>query len=92
MSQDSSLGIGTDYGLGSVPYRSKILFYSSQRPDRLWVPPNLLSNGYWEAVSPEVNRLGPEADHSPPSSAEAKELWRFVYVHSPIRLHGVMLN
>jgi hypothetical protein len=32
-----------------------------------------------------------EADHSPPSSAEVKE-WVELYLHSPIRLHGVVLS
>jgi hypothetical protein len=32
-----------------------------------------------------------EADHSPPSSAEVKE-WVELYLHSPIRLHGVLLR
>jgi hypothetical protein len=48
---DSSLGIATGYGLDDVgvgvrvPVVSKIL-YSPRRPDWLWDPPNLLSNGY----------------------------------------------
>jgi hypothetical protein len=36
-------------------------------------------------------RPGREADHSPPSSAEVKELVE-LYLHSPIRLHGVVLR
>jgi hypothetical protein len=32
-----------------------------------------------------------EADHSPPSSTEAKECVK-LHLHSPIRLRGVMLN
>jgi hypothetical protein len=32
-----------------------------------------------------------EADHSPPSSVEVKE-WVELYLHSPVRLHGVVLN
>jgi hypothetical protein len=35
-----------------------------QHPDRLWDPPNLLSNGYW-GPSSEVERPGRDADHSP---------------------------
>jgi hypothetical protein len=35
--------------------------------------------------------LGHEADHSPPSSAKVKE-WMELYLHSPIRLHGVVLS
>jgi hypothetical protein len=34
---------------------------------------------------------GREADHSPPFSAEVKE-WVELYLHSPIRLHGVVLR
>jgi hypothetical protein len=32
---------------------------------------------------------GREADHSPPSSAEIEE-WVELYLHSPMRLHGVV--
>jgi hypothetical protein len=52
MSQDSIVGIATgcgldDQGVGvQVPIRSRI-FSSPHRQDRLWGPPNLLSNGYW---------------------------------------------
>jgi hypothetical protein len=48
---DSSVGIATGYGLDNrgvgvrVPVGSRI-FSSSRRPDQLWGPPNLLSNGY----------------------------------------------
>jgi hypothetical protein len=34
---------------------------------------------------------GREADHSSPSSAKVKE-WVELYLHSPIRLHGVVLT
>jgi hypothetical protein len=50
-SQDSVVGIATGYGLNDVgvgvrvPGRSRI-FTSPYRPDRLWYPRNLLSNGY----------------------------------------------
>jgi hypothetical protein len=40
---------------------------------------------------PGVKRLGREADHSPPSSAEVKE-WVELYLHSPIRLYGVVFS
>jgi hypothetical protein len=49
-SQDSAVGIATGYGLDDiavgfrVPVGSRI-FFSSRRPDWLWVPPNLLYNG-----------------------------------------------
>jgi hypothetical protein len=38
-----------------------------------------------------VKRPGCEADHSPLSSAEVKEYVK-LYLHSPVRLHGVVLN
>jgi hypothetical protein len=38
-----------------------------------------------------IKRPRREADHSPPSSAEVKE-WVEPYLHSPIRLHGVVLS
>jgi hypothetical protein len=40
---------------------------------------------------PGVKRLGRESDHSPPSSAEVKESVE-LYLHPPIRLHGVVLS
>jgi hypothetical protein len=43
------------------------------------------------ALSLEVKQPRREADHSPPSSAEVKE-WVELYLHSPIRLHGLMLS
>jgi hypothetical protein len=50
-SRDSAVGTATGYGLNDrgvgvrVSVRTKI-FFSPRRPDRLWGPPNLLSNGY----------------------------------------------
>jgi hypothetical protein len=44
-----------------------------------------------ETISLEVRRPVREADHSPPSSAEVKE-WVELYLHSSIRLHGVVLS
>jgi len=43
------------------------------------------------ALSLGVKRPGREADHSPPSSAEVKEQVE-INLHSPIRLHGVVLS
>jgi hypothetical protein len=50
-SRDSVVGIATGYGLddkgvGVRVSRGRKNFCSSRRPDRLWDPPNLLSNGY----------------------------------------------
>jgi hypothetical protein len=50
MSQDSSVSLVLGYGLddrGSNPGRGSEFFSSLPRPDRLWNPPSLLSNGYW---------------------------------------------
>jgi hypothetical protein len=50
-SRDSSVGIASGYGLHGwevgvrIPVGSRI-FHSQRRTDRLWGPPNLLSNGY----------------------------------------------
>jgi hypothetical protein len=41
------------------------------------------------ALSLRVKRPGREADHSPPSSAEVEECVE-LYLHSPIRIHGVV--
>jgi hypothetical protein len=55
MSRDSAVGIATGYGLDDrgvgvrIAVESRI-FSSPRRPDRLWGPPNLLSNGYWRLV------------------------------------------
>jgi hypothetical protein len=43
------------------------------------------------ALSMRVQRSEREADHSPPSSAEVKEFVE-LYLYSPIRLHGVVLQ
>jgi hypothetical protein len=49
--RDSVVGIAPSYGLDDrgigvrVPVGSR-MFSSARRPDRLWGPPNLLSNGY----------------------------------------------
>jgi hypothetical protein len=40
---------------------------------------------------PGVKRQGREADHSPPNSCRGQENVD-LYIHSPIRLDGVMLN
>jgi hypothetical protein len=51
-------------------------------PPIQWVPGALILG---------VNWPGREADHSPPSSAEVKDCAE-LYLHSPIRLHGVVLG
>jgi hypothetical protein len=48
-SRDSSVGIALGYVLndrGSIPGGGWEFFSSPPRPERLWGPPSLLSNGY----------------------------------------------
>jgi hypothetical protein len=79
---DSVVGIATGYGLDDrevgdrVPVGSRI-FSSPRRPDRLWVPPSILSNGYRG-----VKRPVREADHSPPTTAEVKKIWIYTSILS----------
>jgi hypothetical protein len=54
-------------------------------------PTQPLIQGVKGALFLGVKRPGSEADHSPPPSAEVKECVE-LYLHSPIRLHGVVLS
>jgi hypothetical protein len=84
-SRDSVVGIAIGYGLDAlgvgirVPVGSRI-FCSPFRPDCLWGPPNLLSNGFRGSFS-GVNRPDREADRSPLASAEVKKMW--IYTSTP---------
>jgi hypothetical protein len=95
-SRDSSVGIGTGYGLddqgggSSSPSRVRNFHFAissrpalgSTQPPIKWVP---------GALSLGVKRQGREADHSPPTSAEVNKMW--IYTSTPpLRLQGVMLN
>jgi hypothetical protein len=64
---------------------------SPQRPDRPWGPPGVLSTEYQGLFTwgGGFQRQGCEAHHSP-SSAEVKKVE--LYLHSPICLHGTVLN
>jgi hypothetical protein len=69
--RDSLVGMATRCGLdgrGLIAERGMRFFSTPQRPDRLWSPPSLLSNGYLRLLLRRVKRLGRKADHSPPSS------------------------
>jgi hypothetical protein len=62
----TSVVIATGFMIG-VQFPTDVSISSSpQRPDRLWGPPSLLSNGHGGPFS------GGKADHSPPSRAEVK--------------------
>jgi hypothetical protein len=78
--RDSSVSIET----GCTAEENDRFFFSPQRLDRLWGPTSLLCNVYRRLFPWGVKRLGPEADHSPPSRAGAipslphTSLWRDV--------------
>jgi hypothetical protein len=82
------------YGLedrGSIPGREKrfsFFFTASRSALRPIQPPIQWVQG---THSLGVKRPGREADHSPPSNAEGQEKVD-LYIHSPTRLHDVVLN
>jgi hypothetical protein len=75
-SRDSSVGVACGYGL-------------DYRQVGVPVPVGSMDTG---AVSPRVKRQGREAYHSPPASAEVSQENVGLYIHTHIRLHGVVLN
>jgi hypothetical protein len=96
-SRDSSVGIATRLragrsdDLGSSPYGGWVYFSSTLCPDRLWGPRSLLYNEYRGLFPWGSKRPGHEANHSPLSSAEVKECVA-LHLHSPVRLHSVVLS
>jgi hypothetical protein len=92
-SQDSVVGIVTGYGLDDQGIGVRVLagsrIFSISRPALgSTEPPIQLLLG---DLSPGVKRLGCEPDHSPPTSAKVQKNVD-LYIHSPIRLHGIVLN
>jgi hypothetical protein len=90
-SRDNVVGIATSYGLddrgwSSSPGRVKNFLFSITSTPILgrthspiqWVP---------GALSPEVKRVGSEADHSLPSGAEVKKMW--IYTSTPPYVFGL---
>jgi hypothetical protein len=77
------LGFDSRRGLGIFLFTttSRTALGPTQPPIQ-WIP---------GALSLGVKRPVREADHSPPSSAEVKE-WVEPYLHSPIRLYGVVFR
>jgi hypothetical protein len=71
------------------PCRARI-FTSPCRPDRLWGPPNLLANGYCGIF---LRGKATVAWRWPLTSSWYRGQENVdLYIHSPIRLHGVVLN
>jgi hypothetical protein len=88
--RDSLVGIPTGYGLdcqGSIPgrYTNCFLLHSVQTDSG--APMQRIP----ASLSPEKKRPVLEADHSHPASVEVKNSGA-IYLHSPTRLHGVVLN
>jgi hypothetical protein len=94
MRRDISVGIATGYGVddqiigvrfsaGSRFFRHLVQTGSEAHPASY-----PMGDG---GPFPGVNLPGREADHSPPSSAGVKECME-LYLHSPIRLHGVVFS
>jgi hypothetical protein len=77
------LGFDSWWGLGIFLFTtmSRMDLEPTQPPIQ-WVP---------GALSLGAKRPGRETDHSTPSSSKVKELVE-LYLHSPIRLHGVVLS
>jgi hypothetical protein len=87
-SRDSSVGIATGW-TARVRFPARFIF-SPQRPLRLWGPPSLLSNGYRGLFLRGQSSRGLNLTthlHLVPRSRMVE-----LYLRSPIRLHGVVLN
>jgi hypothetical protein len=91
---DSSVGIALGYGLDDRGSRVRFparagnfsLHHCVQNDSGSHPASYPMGN---RGFFPGVKRPGRKADHSPPSSAEVKECME-LYLHSPIRLHGMM--
>jgi len=68
----------------------KILPFATASTLDLWPTQSPIQYVPW-TFSPEVKRPEREADHSPPSSAEIKNVWSYISPLS-ISLHGLVLN
>jgi hypothetical protein len=76
---------------GLYPRQCRCLFSSLPGPDRLWAHPasHPMCNG---SSFPGGEAAGREADHSPLSSAEVKNAWRYDSTPHTSSYHGVSLR
>jgi hypothetical protein len=91
--RDSSVGIATRYGLDgrdSVPGRGRRSFSTPQRPDPLWGPPSLLSNGHRRLFPRRKSGRGVKLTTR--LHLVSRSRMTELYLHSPTRLHGMVLN
>jgi hypothetical protein len=87
-SWDSVVDTSTGYGLDGRGVGVRVLFTSSKLALGSTQPPIQWLSGLFPRG---LKRTGREADHSPPTSAEVKNNVD-LYIHSPTRLHGVVLT
>jgi hypothetical protein len=88
VSRDSSVGIATGYGLDGPGIESQWggeIFRTC--PDQPWAPPSLPYNGY-RVFPGDKERLGRDADPSPPSSAVGHDRVE-LYLYSPSGPYGL---
>jgi hypothetical protein len=83
-------GIALSYGSDDQGFQSRqglgiFLFTTASSPD-LWPTQPLIR---WESdnLSLGVKRPEREADHSPPSSAEVKNVWSYTHTHTHTHTH-----
>ena len=71
-------GLGYELKDPRFKYRREkaIFLFLLDLSDGLWNPPSILLKGYWDFI-PEVKRPEREADHSPSSNAEVKNVWSY---------------
>jgi hypothetical protein len=87
-------GIALGYGLDDRGFKSRQrlgIFLSTTASKPALGPTQPPTQRVPGALSMGIKWPGCEADHSIPSTAEVKECVE-LYLHSPIRLHGVVLH